>query len=47
MSEGLSDEFLKKWETLINETDKSDVPVECLKRVFVRFKDGKTRSLKI
>tara|TARA_B100001057_G_scaffold500015_1_gene612977 strand:- start:1133 stop:1441 length:309 start_codon:yes stop_codon:yes gene_type:complete len=47
MSEGLSDEFLKKWETLINDVDKADVPVECLKRIFVRFKDGKTRSLNI
>ena len=40
----LSDEFLKKWESLINEVDKSDVPVDCLKRVFIRFKDGKTRA---
>ena len=37
----LSNEFLRKWENLVEEVDKKDIPVECMKRVVIRLKDGK------
>ena len=43
----LSDDFLKKWEDLVDNVEKSDVPVECIKRLVIKLKDGKRRYLNI
>ena len=43
----LSDEFLKKWEDLVDTVEKSDIPVECIKRVVIKLADGKRRYLNI
>lgn len=42
-----SDDFLKKWEDLVDNVEKTDVPVECIKRVVIKLKDGKRRYLNI
>ncbi len=39
----LSDEFLLKWEKLIEGVDKKDIPIECIKRVVIRLKGGRRR----
>ena len=43
----LSDEFLAKWEDLVDGVEKTDVPVECIKRLVIKLKDGKRRYLNI
>ena len=43
----LSEEFLAKWEDLVDGVDKTDVPVECIKRLVIKLKDGKRRYLNI
>jgi len=43
----LSNEFLRKWESLVEEVDKKDIPVECMKRVVIRLKDGKRRYFNV
>jgi|TARA_B110000285_G_C15028399_1_gene565398 hypothetical protein len=43
MGTGLSEEFLEQWEDLVEGVDKKDVPIECIKRVVLRLKDGKRR----
>ena len=42
-----SDDFLKKWEDLVDNVEKTDVPVECIKRVVIKLADGKRRYLNI
>jgi hypothetical protein len=41
----LSEEFLSRWEDLVEGVEKSDVPVECIKRVVIKLKDGRRRYL--
>ena len=41
----LSEEFLSRWEVLVEGVEKSDVPVECIKRVVIKLKDGRRRYL--
>ena len=41
----LSDEFLSRWEDLVEGVSKTDVPVNCIKRVVIRLKDGRRRYL--
>lgn len=43
----LSDDFLAKWEDLVDDVEKTDVPVECIKRLVIKLKDGKRRYLNI
>jgi hypothetical protein len=43
----LSEEFLAKWEDLVDGVEKTDVPVECIKRLVIKLKDGKRRYLNI
>lgn len=42
-----SDEFLSRWEHLINEVSKTEVPFECIKKVIVRLRDKKQRTINI
>jgi len=42
-----SDDFLKKWEDLVDNVEKTDVPVECIKRLVIKLTDGKRRYLNI
>ena len=42
-----SDDFLAKWEDLVDNVEKTDVPVECIKRLVIKLKDGKRRYLNI
>jgi len=41
----LSEEFLSRWEDLVEGVEKSNVPVECIKRVVIKLKDGRRRYL--
>ena len=41
----LSKEFLSRWEDLVEGVSKTDVPVDCIKRVVIKLKDGRRRYL--
>jgi len=38
-----SDEFLEKWEHIISEVTKTEVPLECIKKVVIKL-DGKKQK---
>lgn len=42
-----SDEFLSKWEHLIEEANKTDVPLECIKKIVIRLQDKKQRTINL
>ena len=43
----LNDDFLTKWEHIVNDVSKTDVPLECIKKVVVKFKDGKQQTINL
>ena len=42
-----SDEFLNKWEHLIDEVNKTEIPLECIKKVVVRLPGKKQRTINL
>lgn len=42
-----SDEFLDKWEHLIQEVTKTEVPLECIKKVVIRQRGGKQKTINL
>ena len=43
----LSDDFLKSWEHIIAEVNKTDVPLECIKKVIIKLTGGKQRTVNL
>ena len=43
----LSDDFLKSWEHIIAEVNKTDVPLECIKKVIIKLIGGKQRTVNL
>jgi len=42
-----SDEFLDKWELIISEVNKTDIPLECIKKVIIRLDSRKQRTINL
>jgi hypothetical protein len=42
-----SDDFLARWERIIAEVNKTDVPLECIKKVVVKFKGGRQKTFNL
>jgi hypothetical protein len=42
-----SDDFLAKWEHLISEVNKTEVPLECIKKVIVKLRGNKQRTINL
>lgn len=42
-----SDEFLAKWEHLIEQVAKTEVPLECIKKVVIRQRGGKQKTINL
>lgn len=42
-----SDEFLDKWEHIIEEVTKTEVPLECIKKVIIRLHGKKQRTVNL
>jgi len=40
-----SDEFLEKWEHIINEVTKTDIPLECIKKVVIKIDGRKQKTV--
>jgi hypothetical protein len=42
-----SDDFLDQWEHIINDVNKTDVPLECIKKVVIKFAGGKQKTINL
>jgi hypothetical protein len=42
-----SDEFLSKWECLIGDVDKTEIPLECLKKVILKLEGRRQRTINL
>lgn len=43
----LSDEFLDRWERIIAEVSKTDIPLECIKKVVIKLKGGRQKTINL
>lgn len=43
----IEQDFHAKWESIINEVSKTDVPIECLKKVVIRLNGGRQRTINL
>jgi hypothetical protein len=42
-----SDEFFQQWEHIIEEVNKTEVPLECIKKVVIRLHDRKQKTINL
>lgn len=42
-----SDEFLAKWEHIIDEVAKTEIPLECIKKIVIKLRGKKQRTINI
>ena len=42
-----SDEFLERWEHIIDDVDITDVPLECIKKVIVKLHGKRQRTINL
>lgn len=43
----LTDDFLKRWEDIVDQVDKEHVPIECVKKIVFRTQDRKQRTINL
>jgi hypothetical protein len=43
----LNDDLLKKWEHIIADVNKTEVPLECIKKVIIKLIGGKQRTINL
>jgi hypothetical protein len=43
----LSDDFLNKWEHIIAEVNKTDIPLECIKKVVIKLTEGRQKTINL
>jgi hypothetical protein len=42
-----NDEFLSQWEHIISSVSKTDVPLECIKKVVIKLKQGRQKTINV
>ena len=42
-----NDDFLNQWELIISEVSKTDVPLECIKKVVIKFVGGGQKTINL
>lgn len=42
-----SDEFIQQWEHIIEQVNKTEVPLECIKKVVIRLSDRKQKTINL
>jgi hypothetical protein len=42
-----SDEFIQQWEHIIDEVNKTEVPLECIKKVVIRLNDRRQKTINL
>jgi hypothetical protein len=43
----LSDDFLDRWERIIADVNKTDVPLECIKKVVIKLTGGRQKTINL
>lgn len=43
----LNDDFLTKWEHILADVSKTDVPLECIKKVVIKFTGGRQQTVNL
>jgi hypothetical protein len=43
----LSDDFLDRWERIIADVNKTDIPLECIKKVVIKLKGGRQKTINL
>jgi cupin superfamily acireductone dioxygenase involved in methionine salvage len=43
----LNDDFLDQWENIIAGVNKTDVPLECIKKVVIKLKEGRQKTINV
>jgi hypothetical protein len=43
----LSDEFLAKWDYIISEVDKTQVPLKCINKMIIKMDGGKQKTINL
>ena len=43
----LSDDFLDRWERIVADVNKTDVPLECIKKVVIKLEGKRQRTINI
>jgi len=41
------DDFVRQWELIVEEVNKTDVPLECIKKIVIKMINGKQRTINI
>ena len=41
------DDLLDQWEIIISEVNKTDVPLECIKKIVIKLAEGKQRTINL
>lgn len=41
------DDFLARWERIISEVNKTDIPLECIKKVVIKFVGGGQKTINL
>jgi hypothetical protein len=41
------DELLDQWELIVKEVNKTDVPLECIKKIVIKIAGGKQRTINL
>ena len=42
-----SDDFLDQWELIVAEVNKTDVPLECIKKIVIKLVGGRQRTINL
>ena len=42
-----NEEFLEHWERIVSEVNKTEVPLECIKKVVVKFKGKRQKTINV
>lgn len=43
----LSDDFFDKWEHIINDVDKTSIPIECIKSLKIKLRQGRQKTINL
>ncbi len=43
----LTDDFLKRWEDIVDQVDKEHVPIHCVKKIIFRTQDRRQRTINL
>lgn len=45
--QALSEDWLKRWEEIVEQVDKDHVPIECIKKIVFRLNGGKQKTINL